>query len=83
MIRRSADRQAEYWWSDVLLNWAERVDALDLAVVDAVSSGIVITVPREAVRRGDLIVRNPDGSFGSFRLIARRPPDPSPQPRVR
>ena len=66
----------------VTLLWEALAERLDLRLVDAVSSGLVATVPREAVRRGDLIVRNPDGSFGSFRLIARRAPQSPPPPPV-
>jgi hypothetical protein len=91
MIRRSAERQARTcgpisMWADLLPNdlvtrfWESLVADVDLRVVDAASSGIVITVPREAVRRGDLLVRNPDDSFGSFRLIARRGADAPPAP---
>ena len=66
----------------VTLLWEALAERLDLRLVDAASSGLVATVPRDAIRRGDLIVRNPDDSFGSFRLIARRGPQSRPSPPV-
>lgn len=66
MIRRSAEIAVS--------SWATRLAAPDLALVAATSSVLVTPVAPAAVRPGDLLVRNADGSFWSYRLVPRSPP---------
>jgi hypothetical protein len=74
MLRRSAAHQAS---TATLASEAlrEALSALPLGVVDAASSGLVMRIPDDAVRCGDLIVRHADGSVSSLRLVGRRSRD--------
>ena len=71
MIRRSAGPQAVTFAEIAVSSWVGRLEAGDLAVVTATRSDLVIAVPPVTVRRGDLLVRNVDDSFRSYRLTAR------------
>jgi hypothetical protein len=63
MIRRSAEIAVSTWATDLF--------APDLAVVSATSSALVTPVAPAALRPGDLLVRNADDSFWSYRLVTR------------
>ena len=84
MIRRSADGQTGTLIELAVSAWAARLAPHDLAMIRATASELVTAVPPSEVRCGDLVVRNGDDSFRSFRLISRltnmggsgRPPCP-------
>jgi len=78
MIRRSAGSQAAACAEIATSSWVGSLEARDLAVVAATGSDLVAAVPSAAVRRGDLLVRNPDDSFCAYRLIARSDRDSPP-----
>lgn len=78
MIRRSAGPQAVALAEIATSSWVALLEARDLAVVAATRSELVTAVPPTAVRTGDLLVRNADDSFWSYRLIARSNLDSPP-----
>ena len=78
MIRRSAGSLAVTLAEIATASWVGSLEARDLAVVAATGSRLVAAVPPTAVRRGDLLVRNADDSFGSYRLISPSNPDSPP-----
>ena len=71
MIQRSADGQASKLVEIAVSSWATRLAPPDLAVVAAASSNLIQLVPPAALRPGDLLVRNADDSFWSYRLVTR------------
>jgi hypothetical protein len=72
MIRRSADGQVVTLPELAVSSWAARLGPRELAAIRATASRLVTAVPPTDVRRGDLLVRNADGSFRSYRLISPR-----------
>jgi hypothetical protein len=82
MIRRSAERQATTFpeLAGALVrcggvlppSWEAFVEAMDLRVVAAPASGLVMPIPPAEIRRGDLLVRHADDSVSPHRLIPRR-----------
>jgi len=51
--------------------WTSRLAPADLRVVSASGSTVVAAITPGAVRPGDLLVREPDDSFSSYRLVPR------------
>ena len=73
MMRRSAGGHAWTLAEVAVSSWATGLAAPDLAVVAATSSALVTPVAPAAVRPGDLLVRDADDSFWSYRLVTRPP----------
>ena len=62
----------------MVASWVALLGPRDLAVAAATSSDLVRPISPATVRRGDLLVRNADDSFGSYRLILRSRPNSFP-----
>ena len=62
----------------MVASWVARLAPRDLTLVSATSSNLVRSISPATVCRGDLLVRNADDSFWSYRLIPRSRRDSSP-----